>query len=95
MVAAGSGVIRFAGLVVDRPVVSISHADGLITTYEPVAPLVRAGDTVTIGQPIGFLLVGHAGCAVACLHWGLRRGASYLDPIALIGRVRVRLLPLP
>ena len=95
MVAAASGVIRFAGVVVDRPVVSISHADGLITTYEPVAPLVRAGDTVTIGQPIGVLLVGHAGCAVACLHWGLRRGASYLDPVALIGRVRVRLLPLP
>jgi murein DD-endopeptidase MepM/ murein hydrolase activator NlpD len=94
VVAAGAGVVRFAGMVVDRPVVSIGHADGLITTYEPVLPMVKAGDTVEGGQPIGQLLGGHAGCGVACLHWGLRQGTSYLDPLALIGRVRVRLLPL-
>src|SRR5581483_8400630 len=88
VVAAGSGVVRFAGVVVDRPVVSISHADGLITTYEPVEPLVKTGDTVVIGQPIGRLLAGHAGCALACLHWGLRDGQSYLDPLALLGRAQ-------
>ena len=94
VVAAGPGVVRFAGVVVDRPVVSIAHADGLITTYEPVTPLVVVGEMVMAGQPIGVLVAGHAGCAGACLHWGLRRGSSYLDPLALLGRVRVRLLPL-
>jgi hypothetical protein len=37
---------------------------------------------------------GHPGCpAAACLHWGLRRGEVYLDPMLLLG-FRVRLLPL-
>lgn len=94
MLAAGAGVVRFAGVVVDRPVVSISHGDGLITTYEPVTPLVKVGETVALGQPIGRVVAGHSGCDVACLHWGLREGESYLDPLSLIGRVRVRLLPL-
>jgi murein DD-endopeptidase MepM/ murein hydrolase activator NlpD len=93
VVAAADGVVRFAGVVVDRPVVSISHANGLITTYEPVAPIVSAGQTVAMGQSIGRLLPGHAGCTTACLHWGLREGVSYVDPLSLIGRVRVRLLP--
>ena len=44
--------------------------------------------------PIGTLVPGHAGCpADACLHWGLRRGDTYLDPLRLLV-VRVRLLPL-
>ena len=49
------------------------------------------------GAPIGLLLAGHPGCPAgvsACLHWGLRRGAIYLDPLALLGLGRVRLLPL-
>jgi murein DD-endopeptidase MepM/ murein hydrolase activator NlpD len=42
----------------------------------------------------GRLVAGHPGCpAVACLHWGLRRGDAYLDPLTLLGLGRVRLLP--
>src|SRR5919197_310451 len=68
---------------------------GLRTTYEPVTPLVRAGQRVRAGDPIGQLVAGHPGCPVAaCLHWGLRRGTTYLDPLALLGYARVRLLPL-
>jgi murein DD-endopeptidase MepM/ murein hydrolase activator NlpD len=93
VVAAGAGVVRFAGVVVDRPVVSITHANGLVTTYEPVAPLVAAGQTVARGQAIGRMIAGHAGCVAPCLHWGLRDGSSYVDPMSLIGRARVRLLP--
>jgi hypothetical protein len=29
----------------------------------------------------------------ACLHWGLRSGALYLDPLILLGLGPVRLLP--
>jgi murein DD-endopeptidase MepM/ murein hydrolase activator NlpD len=95
VLAAGEGVVVFAGRVAGRPVVSIDHADGLRTTYEPVDASVGAGQPVSRGSPIGTLAIGHAGCPVqACLHWGLRRGETYLDPLALLHPPRVRLLPM-
>jgi murein DD-endopeptidase MepM/ murein hydrolase activator NlpD len=95
VLAAGDGVVAFAGMVAGRPVVSIDHANGLRTTYEPVDPSVGAGARVTRGSPIGTLTSTHPGCPVeACLHWGLRRGEDYLDPLALLAVPRVRLLPL-
>jgi murein DD-endopeptidase MepM/ murein hydrolase activator NlpD len=94
--AAGDGVVVFAGLVAGRPVVGVAHADGLRTTYEPVRPVVAAGQRVGRGTPIGVLLAGHPGCpAAACLHWGLLRGLVYLDPVSLLAARRVRLLPDP
>ncbi len=95
VLAAGAGVVVFAGMVAGRPVVSIDHPGGLRTTYEPVVPSVAAGQPVARGSPIGTLSAGHAGCPVAaCLHWGLRRGEVYLDPLGLVRPVQVRLLPL-
>ncbi|MFG3642000.1 murein hydrolase activator EnvC family protein [Micromonospora sp. NPDC047762] len=93
--SAGPGTVLFAGLVAGRPVVTVGHADGLRTTHEPVRPGVRPGEPVTAGAPLGELLPGHPGCpAEACLHWGLRRGEDYLDPLALFGLGPVRLLPV-
>ncbi|MCW3843697.1 M23 family metallopeptidase, partial [Micromonospora yasonensis] len=93
--AAGPGVVLFAGPVAGRPVVTVGHADGLRTTYEPVRPGLAAGARVGVGTPIGTLLAGHPGCpAGTCLHWGLRRGEEYLDPLALLGLGPVRLLPI-
>lgn len=92
--AAGEGVVVFAGMVAGRPVVSIDHAGGLRTTYEPVDPSVAAGQLVARGSPVGTLAGGHAGCPrTACLHWGLRTGESYLDPLSLLRLPRIRLLP--
>jgi murein DD-endopeptidase MepM/ murein hydrolase activator NlpD len=94
VLAAGDGVVAFAGMVAGRPVISIDSPGGLRTTYEPVAPSVAAGQAVARGSPVGTLLPGHAGCpAAACLHWGLRRGEVYLDPLALLRPPQVRLLP--
>lgn len=94
--AAGAGVVVFAGLVAGRPVVSVAHPGGLRTTYEPVDPSVAGGEAVARGSPIGTLLPGHPGCpAAACLHWGLRRGEAYLDPLLLLRPPRIRLLPWP
>ncbi|OBC08299.1 M23 family metallopeptidase [Gordonia sp. 852002-50395_SCH5434458] len=99
VLAAGDGVVRFAGVVGGKSTVSIQHPDGLITTYEPVRPTVRRGDRVSRGASIGTALGGHPGCpATACVHWGARRGAGrsadYVDPLGLLGAVRVRLKPL-
>lgn len=95
VLAAGDGVISFVGPVARVPVVSIRHADGLLTTYQPVRSRLRAGDVVTLGQRIGRLAGPGSHCAPAmCLHWGLRRGSDYLDPLALLHLNPVRLLPL-
>jgi murein DD-endopeptidase MepM/ murein hydrolase activator NlpD len=102
VVAAGAGVVVFAGRVAGRGVVSVEHADGLRTTYEPVSVAVVAGARVRRGDPLGGLEAGHRGCPVAaCLHWGLRRPSTtagagaleYLDPLLLLGLGPVRLLP--
>ncbi|WP_435061101.1 M23 family metallopeptidase [Amycolatopsis thermoflava] len=85
VLAAGPGVVVFAGLVAGRPVVSIDHDGGLRTTYEPVAPSVPVGTQVWRGQPVGVVEAGHPGCPVeACLHWGVRRGEEYLNPLPLV-----------
>jgi murein DD-endopeptidase MepM/ murein hydrolase activator NlpD len=95
VLSAGAGTVVFAGSVAGRDVVSVAHPGGLRTTYEPVSPLVAVGDMVAAGGTIGTLVAGHPGCPVAaCLHWGARRGAEYVDPLALLGVRRVRLLPL-
>jgi murein DD-endopeptidase MepM/ murein hydrolase activator NlpD len=96
VLAAGDGVVVFAGSLADRGVVSIAHAGGLRTTYEPVLGAVRPGAVVRRGQPIGTLARGHPGCpAAACLHWGLLRERRYRDPIQLVAPTAVRLLPWP
>lgn len=92
--AAGSGIVVYAGVIAGRGVVSVAHPGGLRTTYEPLTPTVAVGDAVGPGGELGTLAAGHPGCAEpACLHWGLRRGDRYLDPLALLGLGRVRLLP--
>jgi murein DD-endopeptidase MepM/ murein hydrolase activator NlpD len=94
VLAAASATVVFAGPVAGRPVVSIQHGGGLRTTYEPVLAVVSAGDVVAAGQRIGTLAAGHPGCGMAaCLHWGLRRGDEYLDPLQLLAPGPLRLLP--
>lgn len=94
VVAAGSGTVVFADVLAGRGVVSIDHPGGLRTTYEPVAPAVKPGESVSAGQVIGLLEPGHGSCAGrSCLHLGLKRGPLYLDPMLLFGSGLVRLLP--
>jgi murein DD-endopeptidase MepM/ murein hydrolase activator NlpD len=84
VLAAAAGTVAFAGSVAGREVVSIDHGDWR-TTYEPVAPGVTAGHRVALGQRIG-RVSGGGHCAGRCLHWGLRQGATYVDPLLLVGR---------
>jgi|SRR5690606_23677983 len=95
VLASADGVVAFAGVVVDRPVVSIDHVDGIRTTYEPVRPTVAAGDVVSSGDVIGYLRPGHCRPPDGCLHFGARTGPdNYLDPLTLLGaEVVIRLFP--
>lgn len=92
--AAGAGIVSYAGLLAGRGVLVIVHGE-LRTTYEPVTALAAVGARVAAGQLIGALDAGHEGCPVeACLHWGLKRADTYLDPVLLVERRPSRLLPL-
>lgn len=92
VLAAGDGVVIYAGRINDRSVISIEHADGIRTTYEPVSPSVKKGDTVTAGQVIGTLDDGHCK-KQSCLHWGAKRGKdAYINPLSLLRERQIRLI---
>jgi murein DD-endopeptidase MepM/ murein hydrolase activator NlpD len=87
--------VAFSGRIGGVWVVSLRHPDGLETTYEPVQPAVRAGAQVHPGTVLGRVGTGGGHCLpAACLHWGLRRAGTYLDPLLLVGAAQVRLLPM-
>ncbi|MEU0157981.1 M23 family metallopeptidase [Streptomyces sp. NPDC006261] len=94
VLAAATGRVSFAGRVAGRGSLVVelagSGAPPLRTTYEPVRALVDKGDEVVAGQPVGVLEAGPFHCAAGCLHWGLRRGDAYLDPLSLLPRALLR-----
>ena len=74
---------------------TVLHADGLRSTYEPVRASVRLGERVQAATVLGTLVAPGSHCPPdACLHLGALRGRAYLDPMVLLGVPRVRLLPL-
>ncbi|MFF1546127.1 peptidoglycan DD-metalloendopeptidase family protein [Streptomyces sp. NPDC058291] len=98
-----AGRVSFAGRVAGRGVVAVElTATGeppLRTTYEPVGASVRKGDRVVAGQVVGAVEPVGAHCTGGCLHWGLLRGETYLDPLSLLPpwlrrRGPARLLPV-
>ena len=95
VLAAGAGIVLFAGRVVGRNVLVLGHG-ALRTSYEPVDAAVAVGDRIAAGQPVGTLDAGHCALA-ACLHWGLLSGHGhatvYYDPLLLLGCGAVRLEP--
>lgn len=96
--AVAAGRVSFAGDVAGRGVVSVELAGTgsppLRTTYEPVGARVREGDRVAAGDMVGVLEADGFHCPTGCLHWGLRRGDAYLNPLFLLDRGPSRLLPV-
>ncbi|MEU6668310.1 M23 family metallopeptidase [Streptomyces sp. NPDC046727] len=99
--AVAAGRVSFAGRVAGRGVVSVEPAGtDLRTTYEPVRPSVRKGDRVAAAQVVGVVEPTGSHCGrTTCVHWGLLRGETYLDPLSLLppwllARGPSRLLPV-
>jgi murein DD-endopeptidase MepM/ murein hydrolase activator NlpD len=94
VVAPAAGVVLFAGVVVDRGVLSIRHVDGTVSSIEPISASVSAGDVVTSGQSVGRVSEG-GHCDAACLHVGARVTGGYVDPEPyFVLRRRAVLVPL-
>jgi murein DD-endopeptidase MepM/ murein hydrolase activator NlpD len=87
--AAANGVVAFAGPVAGRLVIVVNHPDGLRTTYDGVAALATLVGTFVRADDV----VGLAGDR---LHFGVRRGDTYLDPglFLAVSCPRARLVPL-
>ncbi len=95
VLSAAAGTVTFSGVVAGRGVVSVRHAGGLRTTYEPVDDRAARGTAVARGARIGTLARTPGHCAPAvCLHWGAVEGDTYRDPLTLIDPGRPVLLPL-
>lgn len=91
--APATGTVAFRGVVVDRPLLTIAHEGGLVTTLEPVASDFAPGDAVMAGDVVGRLASG--GHTVnGTLHVGVRWHGDYINPMMLFGGVpRAVLLP--
>ena len=90
-----NGTVVFAGVLAGRGVVVVRHSDGLRSTFEPVGAGPPVGTQVAAGAGVGTVADQPGHCAPrACLHWGVLRGRTYLDPMAFLRRAPVILLPL-
>jgi len=89
--APDDGVVHFAGTVVDRPVLSLRHDGGVLSSLEPVVSELSAGDAVTRGQVVGILVAGH-GCVAECVHLGARIDGEYVSPLMMLGEGRPSVL---
>ncbi|WP_136709381.1 M23 family metallopeptidase [Agromyces sp. H66] len=94
VVAPAAGVIRFAGPVAGRGVVSIDHGDGVLSAIEPVDATVAAGTEVAPGDVVGAVASG-GHCDAVCVHFGVRVDGEYVSPFLFLGGLpRAVLLPM-
>jgi len=92
--APSDATVRFVGVVVDRPVLTLDHGGGVLSSYEPLATDLIAGQSVARGSVIGLLASG-GHCADSCLHVGVRVDGAYVSPLLFFDRVPPSvLLPL-
>lgn len=93
--APDDGIVHFAGVVVDRPVLSIKHAAGLVSSFEAVTTSLRAGDPVRRGDVVATIVAGGSAadsasgghCSGQCLHFGVRRYGDYVSPLNYLGGI--------
>lgn len=89
------GRVSFAGTIAGRGVVVVTHDGGLRSTFEPVRDQVEVGTSVRGGEAVAAVDGAPGHCQPkTCLHWGVLRGETYLDPLALLTRRPIVLLPL-
>ena len=95
VLAVEDGVVAYSGTIAGVGVVSVDHASGLRSTYQPVTDRVRRGARVARGDVLGRLGTGGHCLLADCLHLGARRGRHhYVDPTPLLRPLELSLLPV-
>lgn len=96
LIAPDDGVVAFSGTVAGKSVVSIAHAGGLTSTFEPATSDMEVGEHVGRSQRFGFIAEGLSDhCLDICVHWGVMDASGdYLDPSLLTLPRSVALKPV-
>ena len=72
-------------MLAGRPVLTIDHGNGLVSSFEPALSSLHPGTVVRRGDVVATVAPGENHCAPqTCLHWGVRRNGRYLDPLTLL-----------
>ena len=86
ILAPASGTVHFAGVVAEKPAVSVRADGDIIYTFEPATTELSVGDSVAQGQPLAHVAVG-GHCDGSCVHFGVRVSGEYVNPLRfLVGR---------
>lgn len=79
--AARGGVVKFSGEISTGGRVLIDHGGGIKTGYIHLSKrLVKVGDTVTAGQPVGIIGFNPDGYRLAHLHFDVIVDGKFVDP---------------
>ena len=79
--SAAAGTVSFVGTIAGMPSVAVIHSNGLRTTYQPVIPAVKTGESVQLGTHLGVVGTKREGF----LHWGaIRDKDQYVNPLLLL-----------
>lgn len=90
--APASGTVSFAGKVVDRQVLSLSHDQNVFSSYEPVCSSLAVGESVSAGDLIAEVCepepsyVAHCQDRI-CMHFSARKDEDYLSPLWFTGEL--------
>ena len=94
VLAVEAGVVTYSGVIAGTGVISLTHPDGLRSTYQPVTERITRGTRVARGDRIGTLDHGGHCVPTACLHLGAVRDRDlYVDPTPLLVPVELTLKP--
>jgi len=88
LLAPSAGTLVFTGMVANKPVVTILHAGGYRSTFEPACASLPKGSNLLAGQHFGSVCAKkyQSHCRPSlCLHFALKLDDKYLSPLALIG----------
>lgn len=91
--APADGVVAFRGVVVDRPLLTLDHGGGIVSTFEPVDSDLAPGTVVAAGDELGTVATG-GHTPAGQMHLGVRVDGRYINPMLMFGDVpRAVLLP--
>lgn len=95
VLAVADGTVTYSGTIAGIGIVSVTHPDGVRSTYQPVTERIDEGEQVAGGDRIGYLGAVGSHCLLrTCLHLGAVRGKDdYLDPLLFLRPWELTLLP--